>query len=178
MNNQIVLGELDSAQHLLEEGDTGFQTELEAIAVGVDGFSVDQFHHQKWFAIGRHSAVEQLCDMRMIQAGEDLALGEKPLAMPLPAQRPAQDFDGDVLLELSVIAMGAIDGTHAARAQNEIAHIGSESREDRLGGGRQFGGPDVVTGQQRIQFGTQNRIARAGDVQVLGPAIDRGLRRR
>ena len=109
----------------------------------------------------------------MIQPRQDLAFGKKPPPMPFAAQRTAQNLDGDVLLELPVVAMRAVNRSHAARSQHAVANVGTESGQDGLGRGRQFGGPVLIAGKERFHFRAQRRIAGAGEVQNRRSAINR-----
>ena len=100
--------------------------ELQALAngqtvlarVGRDGHSVDVLHDEVELAGGRCTAVDEPCDIRVLQLGQNL---------PLPAELSSEfgriwtgfhDLHGHLLAILSVIALSQIHHAHAAFAQS------------------------------------------------------------
>src|SRR5205814_7833791 len=79
-----------------------------------DSVAFDEFHHEVRHSVVGSAAVEQACDIGMIQSGEYLALMEESLHNKSRAQTDAHQLDGDLLVELAVDANGPVDVAHAA----------------------------------------------------------------
>ena len=63
-------------------------------------------------------------------AGQDLALGAEA-AHPLGVEQAAHHLDGDLLVELVVVALGEIDGAHAAFAEHRDDAVRPEPLDQR-----------------------------------------------
>src|SRR5215471_20132988 len=89
----------------------------------INGNSVDVLHDKVWPAIVCVSGVDQASDRRMIEAGKELTLSEETLAPAGLLAVCAQEFHSNLGLDLTVDALGQIDGTHPACAENTNAPI-------------------------------------------------------
>ena len=79
---------------------------------------------------GGRAAVEQAGDVRVLEPRQDLALrAELPHA--LGVEQAAHHLDGDLLQELVVVALGQVDGAHAALAEHRHELVGAQALERR-----------------------------------------------
>ena len=153
----------------------------EPVGVGVlvDRLSFYVLHDEVRPTVIRHAAVHQSCDVRVVERGENLALGTEPLEHEIGVHAALDELDRDLLLILAVSPLGEIHGPHAAPADLTLHAVGSQppacsrrsdvflqpcagTRERR--GFDESGGP-VVRGDQVLDFGPQARILRAGAIQ-------------
>src|SRR5262249_56681285 len=74
----------------------------------------DVLHQQIRPAVGGGAAVEQSCDVRVVEAREYLAFVSKPAQDELGVHAALDEFYRDSLFELIVGAFREIDSSHAA----------------------------------------------------------------
>ena len=87
---------------------------------------VDVLDREVGLAFGGDAAVEQAGDVRVVEPGQDLPLGEEA-PVDLVRVHPALDeLEGDPLLELAVGALGEIDHAHPAPCQLAHETIGAD----------------------------------------------------
>ena len=140
----------------------------EPVGVGVlvDRLSFYVLHDEVRPTVIRHAAVHQSCDVRVVERGENLALGTEPLEHEIGVHAALDELDRDLLLILAVSPLGEIHGPHAAPAGSRRSDVFLQpcagTRERR--GFDESGGP-VVRGDQVLDFGPQARILRAGAIQ-------------
>ncbi len=84
-------------------------------AVHSDRHTVHEFHDQVGLATVRETGVEQADDVRMVQRGEDLALGQESTFDVLVGNLRRDDFDRHLLLEGAVGAFRPVNDPHPAR---------------------------------------------------------------
>ena len=104
-------------QNLAQQADAGAGVELARRAELVDGQSIDKFHHQIRQAGIGDAPIDQVCDLRMIQTGQELALAAEALFDCGRGQRQRDDLHGGGHQEDSIGAFGEIYGSHAAASQ-------------------------------------------------------------
>ena len=102
-----------------------------AVAVGVDGLAVDVLHHQIGRAVLEIAAVDQPRNRRMIERGENMAFAVQAAAQPRVQCRMMQHLDGDGLLVLRIVSLGAIHRAHAAVPENGYDAIVADVRTDQ-----------------------------------------------
>ena len=100
------------------------------VAVFPDRRPFDVLHREERKAVGRHAAVEESRDPRMLETGEDLALGEKEADGLVPGESEARDLERDTLLELPVAAHAQEDGAHSADSETPDDAKGAELSSD------------------------------------------------
>ena len=96
------------------------------VAVAVDRLAVDVLHDEVRLAVVGHAAVEQPRDVRMIERREDLSLGAEAVASMSASEPAAQQLERDLLLELSVGALGEEDAPMPAAAELADDAIGAD----------------------------------------------------
>src|SRR5215831_16847575 len=110
MNNQMAMRMGDALTNAQKKHQLLAQIHFDRI--NVDGNSVDVLHDKVWPAIVRMSGVDQASDGRMIEEGKELTLFEETLAPVGPLAVCAQEFDSNLGLDLTVYALGQINGSH------------------------------------------------------------------
>ena len=162
--------------HLEEELQPGVHREAPRVAVLVDRHALDVLHHQIGQALGGGAAVEQAGDVRVLEPRQDLALrAELPHALGI--EPAAHHFDGDLLQELVVVALGEIHRAHAALAEHLHELVGAQTleRRARTGGGLGHG----VTHDRHerptgvlFAIGGEQTVYELGEIAVGRFAID------
>ena len=89
-------------------------------------------HDQVGQAVGGRAAVEQTGDVRMVEAGENLALGAEAPHDRLGVHPAFEDLEGDALMEHVVVAHRQEHGAHAALAQLADQPVGANARVGAL----------------------------------------------
>ena len=97
-----------------------------AIAIEIDWLAFDVLHDDVRRAIGRHSTVQQLGDVRMIERGKDLTFDFETPSHMLRCEPSLDQLDRDQLLELMVGALCQDHFAHASRAQRLDDAIGTQ----------------------------------------------------
>ena len=131
-------------------------------------------------------------DVRVVEAGEDVALARHPLAEAARPARPRQ-LDGDLSLQCAVDALGQPHRAHAADAELADQAVGTDEETGRGSVAAAVGRPGVgVEGEprQRLEevagfladgLGEQppeRRLQRVGLVQGVEPGVALGHRQR
>src|SRR5207248_2140143 len=78
-------------------------------------------------AVRRGSTVEEARNIRMLETGQDLALMAKPAQHFGGIHTMLDDFDGNELVELIVVALGQVHRAHTAAADLLEHAIGTET---------------------------------------------------
>jgi len=104
-------------EHREHQGEALRGREPVAIAVLIDGLAVDELHHEVRSAFVGFTGVEQVPDVRMLEAGEDLALVNEALG-PLGhvALRFVEDLHRDLAPKLRIPR--GVDDAHASGADS------------------------------------------------------------
>src|SRR5207253_8173117 len=101
------------------------------IAEPIDVLAVDVFEDEIGLPRGGHAGIDQMRDVRMRQARQKAALALE--ALPAAAgERDAEELDGRMALEASVVAFGEPHGPHAALTDRRYENV----RANRLASDR------------------------------------------
>ncbi len=166
-----------------------------AVAINVDGLSVDMFHHQIRCTVFQVAAVDEPRDRRVIERRKNMALAVQTAAHPWMQRGVMQHLDGNGLMVLRVVALGAIHGAHPTLPENGHHAIRSYASAEQpvlvffeKGLGRSADGIDegilgpLVGRQQRLHRIAQVAIALTGACQtrdaLLGSGVDDFLEQR
>ena len=130
-------------------------------------------------------AVDQTCDVGVLEPGENLALVPEAAEHFIGVHSAPDDFDRHPLLVLIVVALRQVHRAHAAAPDLGEQPVGTEARaeEGRLvehRSGFRFdrrlnGGTVVVGAKKGLDFETRGRIARAHPIQKAGTLRRRKL---
>ena len=90
------------------------EAEAALVAILRDGLAVDELHREVGLAFGRDATVEESGDVRVLEAGEDLALLQEAAEDLVAAHARPDQLERDPLLELPVGALGEVDRAHPA----------------------------------------------------------------
>jgi hypothetical protein len=78
MHDEILVGVMHRRAYGLKQMQACRYIELVQVAEGVDGDAVDVFHDRVHRSVGQGAAVQEMCDVRMIELGKDLPLDPEP----------------------------------------------------------------------------------------------------
>jgi len=122
-----------------EQPEPVIDAEPAPITVRRDRLALDLLHHQIELTVIGRAAIEQAGDVRMIEAGQDLAFGAEPAGQIVGDTVAAQQFDGDLLRVLAVAALAEVDVAHAAASNAADQTPCVDLRTDAgVDGGRTF----------------------------------------
>ena len=113
MNHQPLVGVLNGGADLQEQFEAFGNSEPVVIAVLGKRLTFDQLHYEVRYSFVSRTAVEQLCDVGMIEAGQDLAFIFEAVKHEAGVLPGAHEFERDILLILGVGTACAIDLAHA-----------------------------------------------------------------
>ena len=152
--------------------------ELVPVAVDINRLARDVLHHEVGQALFGASAVEQACDIGVVQGGQDLALLLEAAQHFLTAGLRAHNLESDLLAEGVVGAHGQVDGSHTALADFAEDLVGTDAspfqarRILRRDGQRgQQIGIVAMGGEQALDFDLQIGIACASLRQIRAARI-------
>ncbi|MBV6430200.1 MAG: hypothetical protein IANPNBLG_00304 [Bryobacteraceae bacterium] len=127
------MGVLDGRADLPEEFKTGGDAQPVGLGVFGDGLAaLDVLHGEVREAVTSDAAIEQLSDVRVLEAGKDLTLLLEALQDDGGVHAAADKFDGNALLKLVVIADGKEDGSHASTANWLEDAVGTGELSDEV----------------------------------------------
>ncbi|HKP14267.1 MAG TPA: hypothetical protein VJZ91_19255 [Blastocatellia bacterium] len=169
----------------------GRQITFGAVVINLDAFDV--LHHEERLAVGRDAAVQEARDVRVVERGEDLPLAAETAGEVGVGETAPHELERDLLLKLSVRALGEEDRAHPAAAQLAQNPVGPElpvlqllvrQARDQVGGEDEGRGFDEMLRrrrvyEQRFDFAAQLGVAGAGAVEQRAAlrrlAFERGL---
>src|SRR5580658_6626020 len=143
------------------------------IAITVDGFALDQLHYKIRCAVVCGPAVEETSNIRMIEAGENLALILEAADDEARTLSRTYDFKRNLLAVLIVGAESEIHFSHSSRANQlhdliraytPVQHGGRRPRwlrireAHRYRRSQELGGSLLMGGKQRFHFAVQLRV--------------------
>ena len=128
MHDQVTVRVLDRRANAYEQLETLAHEQGAAVAVVVDGLAIDMLHHQVRRSVVELPAVDQTRDGGMGECGEDVPLAVQPAAQAGMQGGVVQYLDGHRLLVLGIVALAAIDGAHAAMAEDGDDAIVADAR--------------------------------------------------
>ncbi len=100
VHHQLLVGVADRAADLAEEPQAGREVELFSAQNWSARHAVDQLHHQVGPAARQGAAVVELGDLRAIEGGQDLPLGEEPLVHDRRLEALVDHLERHLALEL------------------------------------------------------------------------------
>jgi len=162
MNHELSVGRVDRLADLDQKFQPVVDPELEAVAVVRDGLPANKLHRQVGRPVVGDAAVEQSCHVGVLEAGQDLSLGEKPRSSLWIVEGGSDELERDPLLEETVGSFREEDLAHSATSEYLHHAIGADltseilSRFHRVVGAEQaldFEGPiRVVLLEQLPEF--------------------------
>ena len=120
MNNQVLVGKLHCLANLEEQGKPLLHAESLFLAEGVNGHAIHILHRYVQIAFRGDAAIEKARNIRMLKAGENLALLTKAFAEEIGGERQVYKLNGDLLFELAVGTVRQINRPHAAAPHQPI----------------------------------------------------------
>ncbi len=124
MHHQVAMRVRHRGADLAEQRQTLLQRVRRVGAPLGQADALDQLHHHVGPAIGRDVAVDEVRDARVVEPGHDLALDLE--ARQQRRHVGPHQFDGHMLLELAIGALGGVDLAHAAAADGRNDAPGPE----------------------------------------------------
>src|SRR4030095_12655405 len=109
MDDQILMRVMHGGTDIAKEAQPLLDAEALPVAVRGDGHSLHVFHDQEREVCIRDAAVEQLRDVRMVQRGKDLSLGDEAAMKFLVVSTASQHFDRDSASILTVGRVGQVE---------------------------------------------------------------------
>src|ERR1035438_7519235 len=113
MHDQVLVGVLHRGAHSAEQGQLLGDGKIALPAIAVDGNAVYQLHY-KVRGVLFGAAIDQPCDVGVVEIGQDLPLGAESRECESGTHTPADHLDRNLLFILSIGAHRAIDGSHSA----------------------------------------------------------------
>src|SRR5215204_7644567 len=101
--------------------------QLMAVAITIERLAFDVLHHEVRQAVFSSAAVEQSCDMRMIECGEYLSFFTKAAEDEVSVHPALDQFYGGPFVELIVRARCLIDRAHAAASNLSVDSISAKA---------------------------------------------------
>src|SRR5215472_9725582 len=142
-----------------------------------------QFHHQVGSPARDGAAVEQMCDIRMIEAGEDLPFIPEALNQEPGIVACTEQFDGNLLAVLIIGAERAIHFTHSADSDLLDGLVGTDTLADLRSFlppadiGKEIRPGILICRNQVFQILAEGWILRAHFIEILGPLVRLQLQR-
>ena len=127
MDDEMLVRELHRVAHVEEERQSLLQPQPTLVAVGEERLARDVLHDEERAAVQRRAAVDQSCDVGMLEHRQDLPLGTESLQDLVRTQEGIDQLDRDLLREALVVAGGPIDHPHAAAADLLEDPVGAEA---------------------------------------------------
>ena len=144
MDHALAVGVVERGGDLAREPERLVHRELPlADQPGAERFAGDERHHVVEQAVGL-ARVDQRQDVRVLQVGGDLDLGQEPLAADHGGELGVQHLDGDLAAVPQVL--GEVDDGHAALADLavEAVAVGQGRGEAVRRGGQLAGARELV----------------------------------
>lgn len=105
---------LHGGTNLKEKFDAARNGKFEDVAIFIDRAPGDKLHDDVRSAVFGAASVEQASDVGMIESGDNLALVAEVVQDEARSGHRANEFDGDLLIELAVGTYRGKDFAHAA----------------------------------------------------------------
>src|SRR5215471_4671309 len=95
------------------------------IAIMVDRITLDIFKDDIRLSRGTYARIQQFCDIRMREAGNDCSFAPEAFLAAMAHESSAQKFHGRFALKSSVAAFGEPNASHASLADERNQPVGS-----------------------------------------------------
>jgi hypothetical protein len=125
VNDQVLMGVLDSVAHTLEQSQALSQRKRVVVAIPIDREAIDVLHDQVRQAVV-NTRVTQSGDVTMIEAGKCLDLGFKVSVVILLQEVIAQGLDGHTISEPTISALGEVHDAHASGSDLPNYAVGTD----------------------------------------------------
>jgi hypothetical protein len=134
VHHEVLVRVLDSGAHAAKQPEAVDRREQVAVAVLVDRHPLDVIEREPGHAIGGRPAVEETCDVRMIEAREDLPLVPEPVQNRLAVAPLPYQLDGRELAHFLVGPNRQVNGAHSTAP--DLAHdpVWPDGRARQRGG--------------------------------------------
>ena len=139
---------------------------LVPLAVLIDALAPHVFQDEVRLALGLDTGIQQMRNVRMLQAGEHASLAREPLLRRMPDESRVQELHRHLSFESAVAAMCEPDGAHAAEPERPLQRVRAEGAAFETG--RQIATDRVF---EELPFGEVR------DLQQAGPDVRGQLRR-
>jgi hypothetical protein len=117
MHDEVLVRVMHCGTNDLKQLQPGHDVETIRVAEGVDGDTIDVFHDNVGRSIRQGAAVHEVRDVWMIQLRQDLALNFEPRVDPAGGRAAVHHFNGYLLLEFGIRALGKENLAHTADTQ-------------------------------------------------------------
>jgi hypothetical protein len=184
MDNEILMCIVHRVTDNAEELQAFDDAEPSLIAVLVYRLTLDVFHNEIGQTIRRRAAIQQACDVRVVESSQNLTLSLK-MAQEIEAPSGRSDYlHRHVLLKCVVIPGGQIYGSHPAGADASLQKILTDAPTFQpLAGQRVRGlrfrcdGPErcksrIINRPCGLSFGAQHLQYLCAQFQVLAGCAD------
>ena len=136
MDDQVLMRVADRVADGGKELESAIEREVPCLAVAVDRLAFHELHCEIWESTRGDAAIDETCDARVLEQGEDAALLDE--ASHDTRGGVLNELEGHPLVELAISAFAEEHSAHAAAADLAYDAEGSDAIGDRSGedGGR------------------------------------------
>jgi hypothetical protein len=131
MYDQLAMGKLNGLNHLQKQLQPGFGIKRMIFHVLIDGGAAHQFHDQVGSFIITNTPIKNPGNTWVIQTRQNLALLLESLTIAIINHAGIKQFDGDLLLKLTIIALGQVNIGHATRADQLTETVDPQASADQ-----------------------------------------------
>ena len=126
VHDQVGVCVSDRLQHVEEQAETGLDSQRVFAAVAVDAQAVHVLEDEIRLARRRHARIDEVRDVRVGEAGENVAFAPEPLFAGAPEQREVQQLDRRAPFEAAVAALGQPHAAHPALTDSRDQAVRAE----------------------------------------------------
>ena len=116
-HDQVRVRVSDRVEYVEKQLEPGFDRECAIVAVFIDTFAVHVLEHEIRLASGGNAGVDEMCNARMAEPRQDVALAAEPLLSGAADERDVQQLDRRAPLEAPIAALGQPHAAGAPLAQ-------------------------------------------------------------
>ena len=120
----------DGAKHFENERNPFADAELSVVAILIDRLAIDVLEHEIRLAVGRDARIDEVRDIGMSDAGEDVGLATESRVRAAETNR--QQLDGRESFELTIATLGEPDDPHPAMADRRNQPVGADGSSREL----------------------------------------------
>src|SRR5664279_2847292 len=125
MDDEVLMSEADGVADCAEQLQPLADGESIGVTVLVNGYAIDELHHKVGIAFFGAAAVEQSSDVRMFEAGENLAFCLESCYRKTGSKSTLHQLDGHPFLILIICAHRHEDGSHTAFSDLSLNQVRS-----------------------------------------------------
>jgi hypothetical protein len=127
MNNQVLMRIVNCRANCLKEFQARIEIKSMRIAKFIDRHAVDVFHDEIRTAVGQGAPVQEMRNIRMIELRQNLTFQLEARMHRYGERTTVDNFDGNLLFELSIGPLGKVNLAHPAGAQGPQYAVGPYS---------------------------------------------------